>query len=129
MLSITGREYDILNTLWSSDEPMTLNDILRENLELTSSTVTLAIRKMLKAGLVEVVGSVRSGKVFARTYRPTELSKNTILQKFFEDYKQFNNIIPESDLCSAILRINNSEKSKEEIRKLKAILDEIDTEE
>lgn len=123
MTQMNPRELDVLNILWKTDAPMTSTDIVNEQKGLTQSTVIAVLRKLLKEGLVEVAGVTHSGKVLSRTYRPTEESRDLILQNFQNDYRNFSNVIPKSSLCAAILEIDdNPTKAKEEIKKLKAIL-------
>lgn len=123
MTQMNPRELDVLNILWKTEKPMTSTDIVNEQKGLTQSTVIAVLRKLLKEGLVEVAGVTHSGKVLSRTYRPTEESRDLILQNFQNDYRNFCNVIPKSSLCAAILEIDeNPTKAKEEIKKLKAIL-------
>jgi Penicillinase repressor. len=117
------RELDVLNILWKSDEPMTSTDIVNEQKGLTQSTVIAVLRKLLKDELVEVSGVTHSGKVLSRTYRPTEASREIILENFQNDYRNFCNVIPKSTLCAAILEIDeDSAKAKDEVKKLKSML-------
>lgn len=123
MTQMNPRELDVLNILWKTDEPMTSTDIVNEQRGLTQSTVIAVLRKLLKDELVEVAGVTHSGKVLSRTYRPTEVSRELILQNFQNDYRNFCNVIPKSTLCAAILEIDeDSTKSKDEVKKLKSIL-------
>lgn len=123
MTQMNPRELDVLNILWKTDAPMTSTDIVNEQKGLTQSTVIAVLRKLLKDDLVEVAGVTHSGKVLSRTYRPTEASRDLILKNFQNDYRNFCNVIPKSTLCAAILEVDkDTAKSKEEIKKLKAIL-------
>ena len=79
---LNPRELDVLNILWKSDQPMMATDIVNAGEGLTQSTVTAVLRKLLRANLVEVAGVTHSGKVLSRTYRPTEASREAILQNF-----------------------------------------------
>lgn len=119
------RELDVLNILWKSDEPMMATDIVNAKLGLTQSTVTAVLRKLLNDNLVEVAGVTHSGRVLSRTYRPSEASREVILQNFTDSYNSFSDVIDESSICAAILTNNKSpEKAKSEIKKLKAKLAE-----
>ncbi len=119
------RELDVLNILWQSDEPMMATDIVNAKLGLTQSTVTAVLRKLLKDELVEVAGVTHSGRVLSRTYRPSESSRDMILQNFTDQYNSFSNVISESTLCVAILTNGKApEKAKAEIKKLKGMLSE-----
>ena len=123
MTQMNPRELDVLNILWKSDEPMTSTDIVNEQKGLTQSTVIAVLRKLLKDKLVEVSGVTHSGKVLSRTYRPTEASREIILENFQNDYRNFCNVIPKSTLCAAILEIDeDSAKAKDEVKKLKSML-------
>lgn len=123
MSQLNPRELDVLNILWKKDEAMTSTDIVNEQRGLTQSTVIAVLRKLLKENLVEVAGITHSGKVLSRTYRPTEESRNVIMQNFAGDYANFRNVISKSDLCAAILGVDQSpEQMKSEISKLKDIL-------
>lgn len=125
MALLNPRELDVLNVLWSTDKEMTSTDIVNEMKGLTQSTVIAVLRKLTRDGFVEVAGVTHSGKVLSRTYRPTENSRAYITQHFMQDYESFSNVIPQSDMCAAILRLSDSpEKAKTEISKLKDILAE-----
>ena len=123
MAQLNQRELDVLNILWKSEEPMTSTDIVNEMRGLTQSTVIAVLRKLLKDNLVEVCGVTHSGKVLSRTYRPTEASREVILNNFATDYANFRNVISKSDICAAILHVDQSpEKMKSELEKLKDII-------
>ena len=125
MTQMTPRELDVLAILWKSDEPMMATDIVNAKMGLTHSTVTMVLRKLLNENLVQVVGITHSGRVLSRTYRPTEASRNIILQDFTESYNSFSYVINESMICVKILTDNKApEKAKSEIRKLRTLLEE-----
>ena len=119
------RELDVLNILWKSEEPMMATDIVNAGEGLTQSTVTAVLRKLLHAKLVEVVGVTHSGKVLSRTYRPTEASRDVILQNFADNYSCFRDIIPKSSLFAALLKTNSDPKEvAQDIADLKSMLKE-----
>lgn len=104
---------------------MTSTDIVNSMKGLTQSTVIAVLRKFLRDNLVEVCGVTHSGKVLSRTYRPTESSREAIMNNFATDYASFRNVISKSDICAAILHVEQSpEKMKGEIAKLKEIIKE-----
>ena len=124
MSQLNPRELDVLNILCNAVNPMTSTDIVNEQKGLTQSTVIAVLRKLLKDGLVEVTGVTYSGKVLSRTYRPTEESKKVIMDFFVDGYFNFNNVISKSDICAAILEIEqNPDQMRSEISKLMEILD------
>ncbi len=123
MAQLNQRELDVLNILWKSEDPMTSTDIVNEMKGLTQSTVIAVLRKLLKDNLVEVAGITHSGKVLSRTYRPTEPSRQLIMDNFANDYASFKDVIAKSDICAAILHVEqNPEKMKTELEKLKGII-------
>lgn len=124
MAQLNPRELDVLNVLWKkSDEALTSTDIVNEQRGLTQSTVIAVLRKLLQDNLVEVAGVTHSGKVLSRTYRPTEESKNVILQNFAEQYSHFKNVVSKTQLFDAILAIEQEpEQMKKEIADIKDLL-------
>lgn len=124
------RELDVLNVLWKSDEPMMATDIVNARIGLTQSTVTAVLRKLLKDNLVEVAGITHSGRVLSRTYRPTEASRELILQDFKDSYESFRDVVSASTLCAAILTNSSTpQKAQAEIERLNAILTEYESQE
>ena len=127
MVQLNPRELDVLNILWKTGDEMMATDIVNAGEGLTQSTVTAVLRKLLKEELVEVVGITHSGRVLSRTYRPTENSRQVILDNFIYTYSCFNNIISESTLCAAIMTNNKTpDEAKAEIKKLKSILSDFE---
>lgn len=128
MAQLNQRELDVLNILWKSEDPMTSTDIVNEMRGLTQSTVIAVLRKLLKDELVEVCGVTHSGKVLSRTYRPTAASREVILNNFATDYANFRNVVSKSDICAAILHVEQSpDKMKDELEKLKKIIAEYES--
>lgn len=127
MAQLNPRELDVLNILWKFNKDMTSTDIVNEQRGLTQSTVIAVLRKLLKDDLVEVAGVTHSGKVLSRTYRPTETSKEVIKNNFTTDYANFKNVISKSDLCAAILGVEQGkEEMKSEISKLKKVIADLE---
>lgn len=123
MAQLNPRELDVLNILWKFNKDMTSTDIVNEQRGLTQSTVIAVLRKLLKDDLVEVAGVTHSGKVLSRTYRPTANSKEVIKNNFTNEYANFKNVISKSDLCAAILGVEQGkEEMKSEISKLKKVI-------
>lgn len=96
------RELDVLNILWKSEEPMMATDIVGAQHNLTQSTVTAVLRKLLKDELVEVTGVTHSGRVLSRMYKPTEKSQKVIMDHFLKQYSLFRNVITPEEMCAAI---------------------------
>lgn len=107
---LNDREFDVLNILWKIQEPMTSTDIVNEMRGLTQSTVIAVLRNLLKNNLVEVSGVTHSGKVLSRTYRPTEKSREVILNDFVELYERFSAVVPADQLVKEILKTGQNEE-------------------
>ena len=102
---LNAREMDVLNILWKSKKPMTSTDVVNEKGDLTQSTAIAVLRKLLRDELVEVSGVTHSGKVMSRTYRPTEQSKQVLMDNFLELYGLFYAVVPAEELAERILEI------------------------
>jgi len=98
-----AREIQILNTLFSSDHPMTAQDIVRENPGLSQSTVQAIVRKLCNSGLIEVVEMVHSGNVLARAFRGTEKAKNEALMYMRDEYQKISGVVSISELIKAFM--------------------------
>ncbi|MDE6016149.1 MAG: BlaI/MecI/CopY family transcriptional regulator [Acetatifactor sp.] len=123
------RELDVLNILWKSEQPMMATDIVNAGDGLTQSTVTAVLRKLLHSKLVEVVGVTHSGKVLSRTYRPTEASRDVIMQDFASNYNCFQDIISKGSLFAALLQTDRSpQEMKKDIEEMKQMLKEYEKE-
>jgi len=121
---LNEREMDVLNILWANEEPMMVTDIVNQKNGLTQSTVTAVLRKLLKEELVEVAGVTHSGRVLSRIYKPTEKSRKVIMTDFLDQYNRFCEVIRESEICASILTsINDKNRTKEEAKKLFALLE------
>lgn len=106
---LSAREMDVLNILWKSKNPMTSTDIVNEMRGLTQSTVIAVLRKLSNDKLVEVQGVVHSGKVLSRTYRPTEQSRQVLMNNFLQLYRLFYAVVPAENLAAQILEIGKKE--------------------
>lgn len=92
---LNQRELDVLEILWKAGEPLIATEIVvgDRSRELTQSTVTAVLRKLLNGGLVEVDGVKHSGKVLSRCYKPTEKSKEAILDNIAMMYESVKSIV------------------------------------
>ena len=106
---LSAREMDVLNILWKSKNPRTSTDIVNEMRGLTQSTVIAVLRKLSNDKLVEVQGVVHSGKVLSRTYRPTEQSRQVLIDNFLQLYRLFYAVVPAENLAAQILEIGKKE--------------------
>lgn len=104
-------------------------DIVNAGDGLTQSTVTAVLRKLLHAKLVEVAGVTHSGKVLSRTYRPTEASRDVIMQDFADNYTCFRDIISKGSLFAALLKTDgNAQEVQKDLAEMKRMLKEYERE-
>jgi predicted transcriptional regulator len=124
---LTTRELDVLSSLWNSEKPMTMTDIVKSQHDLTQGTVNAVLKKLMSLELIEITGSVRSGKTMSRTYVPKAASKDFVMQYLSDSYSKFDKVISKSDFLVALLKNNgNAEQSKDEVKHLKKMLDEFE---
>lgn len=67
---LSNKELDVMQVLWAADTDLCITDFIRRNPELSTSTVQVALRSLLKKSYIRVTNIVQHGKVFARTYLP-----------------------------------------------------------
>lgn len=100
---LSKREMDVLDILYRAGRPLIVTEIVNTGKDLTQSTVTAVLRKLLGQGMVEVAGAEHSGKVLSRTYRPTERSKEALVEAFMELYRRFAGAVSAEELCGRIM--------------------------
>lgn len=96
------RELEILIILMKSEESLTSNQIVNVGNELSQSTVQTVLRKLLKAGLVEVTGVTYSGNVLSRTWKPSDTAEKKILEYVAEELGGLKDLIPREKMMKAI---------------------------
>lgn len=67
---LTKRETQIMNVLWSSDEPLSAHDILVLAPELSRNTIQIVLKKLQTIGFIEVAGFGYNKNALTRTFRP-----------------------------------------------------------
>jgi len=123
------KELEVLQIILHSDQPVGLPDILNQNPTLVKSTVAAALAKLLKDEMIEVGGIGRSGKVICRTYVATSRARDFLINNFTTTYEPLSTVIPASNLCVSLLRVNkDAQKAKEELALLRTMLDEYEKE-
>ncbi len=100
------RELDVLSILLNSGEAMTGTDIVNQKRDITQSTVTAVLRKLLHEGYIEVNGVVHSGKVLSRTYVPTESARSAVLQYLRKLYQPFSDVISIEEVVEELSKPN-----------------------
>jgi len=76
---LSSRQFEVLTTLWESDHPLLVSEIVERSL-IHTSTVQLALKKLIKIKYVAEAEVIHSKKVLARTYKPI-ITKDEYLKK------------------------------------------------
>lgn len=127
-MKINSRELEILKILHSSDQALTVTQIINASDDLTQNIVRTAIRRLLAAELIDVQGIVYSGNVLSRRFGATEKSREVILQHFLDSYRDYKDIIGFRTVVEGMLEIEEDKaKRVEDIEALVKLLTEIKT--
>ncbi|MDE5747107.1 MAG: hypothetical protein K2I21_05970 [Acetatifactor sp.] len=125
-MKINPRELEILKILHSSDQALTITQIVNAREELTQSIVQTAIRRLLAAELIDVQGITYSGNVLSRRFGPTEKSREVIFQRFLDSYRDYKCIIGFRTAVEGMLEIEEDKaKRGEDIEALVKLLAEM----
>ncbi len=81
---MTKCELEIMTVLWNAGMPLSRSGILERSTEKSwkDNSIHILLNGMLKKGLIEGEGFVRSGKVWARLYSPTITVEDYYLDQF-----------------------------------------------
>lgn len=122
---LNAKEYDILDMILHSEEPLNVSQILKLRPQFTSNIVQPVIRKLLKFKLIEVADITMDGNIFSRRFRVTESAPDTIRKMFQDDYIHFSKLVSGQSLMSAMVEANdNPGQVMEEISELEKLLQE-----
>lgn len=80
---LSSRQFQVLNTLWESKQPLLVSEIV-ERSSIHTSTVQLALKKLVKLGYVSIADIIHSRNVLGRTYRPC-ITKDEYLEKISQE--------------------------------------------
>lgn len=122
---LNSKEYDILCTVFHSEEPMNVSQILKAHPTLTSNIVQPVIRKLLKLKLVEVADITVEGNIFSRRFQTTASAPDIIRKMFVDDYLHFSKLVSGQSLLSAMVEADKDPKQAlAEISELETLLQE-----
>lgn len=122
---LNAKEYDILNTILHSEDPMNVSQILKTYPALTSNIVQPVIRKLLKLNLIEVADIAIEGNIFSRRFKATEAAPDIIRKMFVDDYLHFSKLVSGQTLLSAMVQADqNPDQAMAEIGELEKLLQE-----
>ncbi len=122
---LNPKEYNILNMIFHSEEPLSASQLIKIQPGLTVNIVQPAIRKLLKLKLIEVADISIDGNVLARRFQSTADAPDIIEKMFMDDYLRFKRLISGQSLFSALLRADHRPNdAQNEIAELEQLLDE-----
>lgn len=122
---LNSKEYNILDTILHSEEPLSVTQILKVHPDLTSNIVQPAIRKLLKLELIEVAEIAVDGNIFSRRFKLAPTASEAIQKMFVDDYLQFSRLVSSQSLLSAMMQADdNPEKAMQEIAEMEKLLQE-----
>ena len=67
---LTKREFQIMNVLWNSSEPLSAHDVSVAAPELSRNTIQIVLKKLQEIGFVEVAGFTYHKNALTRTFTP-----------------------------------------------------------
>lgn len=117
---LTPREIDVLNILWSNNEPLIASDIAKKGNNLSINTVQAVLRDLLNKKLIEVADIVYSGTVLTRSYRPLITEQDLMMKELKNQFKKIDkNVISIPSIVTFLIESEKDEKLIiEELEKL-----------
>ena len=89
------REIEIINIMWRVGRPLAAIEIVAESNGIPQSTVQTILRKLLKEGLIEIVGTTHSGNALSRTYCPSLKTREMMRKQMMNKIRNATYIIGE----------------------------------
>jgi len=127
VMKLNQRDRDVLRILHSSDQALTVTQIVKSGYGLTQSTVQAVIRKLLSAGLIEVQEIKYSGNVLCRAFCTTEKSKEILNQWLLDIIKEYKRIIGIRAVVQGMIELEeDAGKRTEDILELEKLLGELE---
>lgn len=120
---LTNTDISILHTLWKSNKPLLVSEMIQLDDSLSTPTVQRRLKQLLKDGYVEVADIVQSGKVLARRYQPLKTSEEFLEEEFSDLLPTIGNkTMFSTGIISALL--NNSENDESVLSELENFIEE-----
>ncbi|MCF0245247.1 MAG: BlaI/MecI/CopY family transcriptional regulator [Ileibacterium sp.] len=82
---LTKRETQIMNVLWNSDVPLSSNDILQKEPELSRNTIQIVLKKLTQIGFIEIAGFGYNKNALTRTFRPIVSQEEYLWESLSDD--------------------------------------------
>ncbi len=117
---LTNSEEQLMQLLWQQEKPLTATEIigLSDGKTWKDSYVHLLINSLIKKGLIEVKGFVKTTKNYARTFSPSMSREEYAIKRI----KSANNYSEEK--IPALFSFLISDVSEDTLKTIQKILDE-----
>ena len=119
---LTKRERDVLEVLWSSQEPLHASDIPKLNSDLNISSVQVSLKNLIKKEYIHVADIAYSGTVLSRRYAPIVSQEDFLKDVITESIEKLDNKVSTKNIVAALLQ--EDENEKETIAELEKLLQE-----
>lgn len=108
---LSGRELDVMNVLWNSEEPLIASEIVAANKDLNVSTVQVVLKKLLSKNYIRVSDIVYSGKVLSRKYEAIKDPDDFLQDKIEDLLKEYKpHSVFQLDVMAALVKHNKNDE-------------------
>lgn len=114
-LSLSKSEREIMELMWSQDEPLTSTQIIdmSVNRSWKKSYIHLLINSLIDKGFVEIVGFVKTTKNYARTFKAAITKQDYFLKFIKEDDSTYTKV---DFICSLLNEVVDPNELDEYIK-------------
>ena len=119
---LTDAEREVMEYIWTSDEPLSGNDILEKSpfKEWSSGYLHNVLRSMLKKKVIQVEGLVQSNTQYARTFAPALTREEYAAQMAMS----VGGVVNQKSIAKVAMAMAKEAGSEDLIRKLEALIEE-----
>ncbi len=119
---LTDAEREVMEYIWTAEEPLSGNDILEKPpfKEWSSGYLHNVLRSMLKKKVIQVEGLVQSNTQYARTFAPALTREEYAAQMAMS----VDGVVNQKSITKVAMAMAKEAGSEELIKKLEALLEE-----
>ena len=119
---LTDAEREVMEYIWTSEEPLSGNDILAKPSfkEWSSGYLHNVLRSMLKKKVIQVEGLVQSNTQYARTFAPALTREEYAAQMAMS----VDGVVNQKSITKVAMAMAKEAGSEELIKKLESLLEE-----
>lgn len=121
---LNTKEQKIYEIIKNSQEPITVNEIMKVAPKFNSNTVQPAIRNLLKMGLIKVYDTTVDRNIISRRFVITEEAPQIIGKLFLDEFKALQKLVDTDVLFASLITTKKNDKSgRADIDELKKIVE------